>query len=651
MKKKNAATADGRFELIVQQAPVGITIFKGKDMIVEMANETYLQIVDKKEEELIGRSLYDSLPEVRTFVEPLLDKVYNTGVSHYGFEFPVILNRYGQSELTYFNFVYQALKDAEGAIFGVFVVANEVTTLVRVKQSIEESERQFRNMVMQSPIAMTIFRGPDHIIELANTTLLKNIWRKTEEEVMGKKALEVFPELKTQKYPALLQKVLNTGITHRESESLAIVGEESFYLDFEYAPLRDTEGNISGVMITVYDVTEKVVARQNVEETKERLRLAVEATGLASWDLDLRDMSIQHAPRLVEILGYPAGTALTHQQMRNSVIPEDLENIVLKAQEEAMTSGIYQYEARIILPDNTIAWIKTQGKVIYDEHKVPFKIIGTLRDITEEKAFSQALERQVQERTKELAVQNETLAKMNAELKSFAYVSSHDLQEPLRKIRIFSERILETEIDQLSAKGKDYFSRIEKATVTMQTLIKDLLVYSRTSNTERTFEKRNIDDLLNEVREQLSEELEEKNATINATPLGIAAIIPFQFKQLLINLISNSLKFCRPGIAPVININHQVVKATAVPGTTTAIEQDYYHLTITDNGIGFDNEFREKIFEIFQRLNQKEKFEGTGIGLAIVKKIVENHQGIISAQGEKDNGARFDIYFPIDPHR
>lgn len=649
MKKNNAATADSRFELIVQQAPVGITIFKGKDMIVEMANETYLQIVDRKEEEFIGRSLYDSLPEVKTFVEPLLNNVYNTGAPHYGLEFPVILNRYGQSELTYFNFVYQALRDEQGIIFGIFVVATEVTTLVRTKQSIEESERQFRNLVMQSPIAMTIFRGPDHIIELANTALLKNIWRKTEEEVIGKKALEVFPELQTQKYPALLKKVLTSGIVHRESESLAIVGEQSFYLDFEYAPLKDTEGYISGVMITVYDVTEKVVARQNVEETKERLRLAVEATGLANWDLDLRDMSILHAPRLVEILGYPSGTILTHQQMRSRIVTEDLENIVLKAQEEAMTSGIYQYEARILLPDDTIAWVKIQGKVIYDEQHVPVKIIGTLRDITEEKAFSQALERQVQERTKELAIQNETLEKMNAELKSFAYVSSHDLQEPLRKIRIFSERILETEGNNLSAKGKDYFSRIERATITMQTLIKDLLVYSRTSNTERIFERKEIKDLLNEVKEQLNEALEEKKATINTGPLGNALIIPFQFKQLLINLISNSLKFSRAGEAPVVNIEHQVVKGTAIPGNPAVLDHDYHHITIKDNGIGFDNEFREKIFEIFQRLNQKEKFEGTGIGLAIVKKIVDNHQGFIFAQGEKDKGAQFDIYFPINP--
>lgn len=646
MEKLIATAKESRFENIVQQVPVGIIVFKGEEMIVEMANETYLQIVDKKAEDVIGRSLYDVLPEVRASVEPLLYNVFKTGIPYYGLEFPVILNRYGQQELTYFNFVYQALKDNNGIVTGIFVVANEVTTMVRAKHALEESERQFRNMVMQSPIAMTIFRGPEYVIDIANQTLMDNIWHKKAEEVMGKKALEVFPELKNQKYPELLEKVYNTGEAHREKESFAIVGELGFYLDFEYLPLKDTEGKVTGILITVYDVTEKVKARQHVEEAEERLRLAVEATGLAHWDLDLVNYKIIYSERLPEIFGHSRGAVMTHAEMRAQVLPEDLENVILKAMDRALQHGIYQYEARIKQPNGNIKWIKTQGKVVFDTTGKPVKIIGAMADITEEKAFSHALENEVRERTKELAIKNEALEKMNAELKSFAYVSSHDLQEPLRKIRIFAERIIETEIGKLSDTGKDYFRRIERSASTMQTLINDLLSYSRTSNAERVMETVSMNKIMEEAKDQFREEMEEKKAIIHSDDLGMAYIIPFQFKQLLINLISNSLKFSKAGQPPVITLTHEIVKGNMIPNSLALPQLNYHHLTFSDNGIGFDNQYRERIFEIFQRLNSKERFNGTGIGLAIVKKIVSNHNGFIEATSERDKGATFNIWLP-----
>lgn len=646
MDKAIASAQERRFENIVKQAPVGITILRGKDMIVEMANDTYLQIVDRKESQFIGQSLYDVLPEVRSTVEPLLSKVFETGIPHYGYEFPVFLNRYGQRELTFFNFVYQALLEEDGQIAGVIVVANEVTSLVNVKRFIEESEREFRNMVMQSPIAMTIFRGTDFIIENANQTMLDKIWRMHESDVIGKKALDVFPELKDQKFPALLQQVFETGIPYRESEAFAIVVGHSFYFDFEYAPLRDREGKVTGILITVYDVTEKVITRQHVEEARERLQLAVEATNLANWDLDLRDYTILHSARMIEIMGYAPGTELTHQQMRSQILPEDLP-VLHNAMETALQSGIYQYEARIRIPNGNIRWVKTQGKVVFNESGEPIKMLGTLRDITEEKSFSLALENEVRERTRELALKNEALEKMNAELNSFAYVSSHDLQEPLRKIRIFAERITETELQNLTVKGQDYFRRIEKAASTMQTLINDLLSYSRTSNAGGVTEIVSMNKILEEAREQLKEEFEEKKALLHSDDLGQGRIIPFQFKQLLINLLSNSLKFAGQGRQLVINLRHEIIMGTEIPNSTSVPQQQYHHFIYTDNGIGFDNQFRERIFEIFQRLNSKEKFNGTGIGLAIVKKIVSNHQGFIEAHGERDRGAQFDIWFPV----
>jgi signal transduction histidine kinase len=256
---------------------------------------------------------------------------------------------------------------------------------------------------------------------------------------------------------------------------------------------------------------------------------------------------------------------------------------------------------------------------------------------------------------KELAFQNEEKEKRaaelliaNKELESFTYISSHDLQEPLRKIQVFSGRIFDEEYDNLSPKGKYYVERTRLSALHMQTLINDLLAYSRTSGTERKFEIRDLNKIVQEVMASLKEELQEKSATIEVHELSNVNIIPFQFRQLLQNLISNSVKFCKPELKPHIIIKSNFIKYDALNSKKFILNSDYQHISITDNGIGFDPEMKHKIFEIFQRLNKKSEYEGTGIGLTIARKIVENHHGIITADSKINNGATFDIYIPAE---
>jgi PAS domain S-box-containing protein len=388
--------SEQKFRELVMQAPVGITILKGVDMVAELANDTYLQIVDRTRDQFIGKSLYESLPEVKLAVEPLLTGILQTGIPYYGNEFKVNIKRHGRIDTTYFNFVYQPWKEMDGKITGIIVVANEVTEQVEAKHYVSESAKEFRRMVMQSPIAMTIFRGPDFVIEIANKVLLDNIWRLSEEEVMGRKALEVFPELNDQKYPELLRKVMASGEAHRENESVAFVqgadGMKKFYLDYEYAPLFETDGSISGIMITVSDVSEKVEARQKVEDAEARLRLAAEGTGLATWDLNLVTKEIIHTPRLAEIFGYDKGLQIPHQELRSRIVQEDAKNIIEPAFATAMQTGIYFYEARLIRQDGTVRWIRTNGSVIFDPQSKPLRMLGTIQDVTEERNASKILE-------------------------------------------------------------------------------------------------------------------------------------------------------------------------------------------------------------------------------------------------------------------
>ncbi|HTE29198.1 MAG TPA: ATP-binding protein [Chryseolinea sp.] len=256
---------------------------------------------------------------------------------------------------------------------------------------------------------------------------------------------------------------------------------------------------------------------------------------------------------------------------------------------------------------------------------------------------------------KELVFQNREKEKRaaelviaNKELLAFTYVSSHDLQEPLRKIQTFVSIILAKEHANLTDKGKFNFDRIQSAAATMQQLIEDLLAFSRISTTDRKFEKIDLHIVIEAVRNELKETIESKKAIFEAFNLSTVNIIHFQFRQLMYNLISNALKFSRADVQSHIMISSRVVKGHIVDTEKLSPEKEYSHITVRDNGIGFEPHFSQRIFEVFQKLHGKQEYPGTGIGLAIVKKIVENHNGIITASSELGQGACFDIYIPAN---
>ncbi|MES2647557.1 MAG: ATP-binding protein [Bacteroidota bacterium] len=251
-----------------------------------------------------------------------------------------------------------------------------------------------------------------------------------------------------------------------------------------------------------------------------------------------------------------------------------------------------------------------------------------------------------EERTKALENKNAELEKMNMELESFAYIASHDLQEPLRKIATYSNLIYNKDQQNLSGSGRHYLERLNRSVTRMQALIKDLILFTQLKDDEQVFELINLNDIIDDVTENLAEDISEKSVSLKVGSMCEAMIIPFQFNQLIQNILSNAIKFTRPGIAPVISITSSIVKGTTLPFENITPGTYYCHISITDNGIGFDQQYSKQIFKVFQRLNAREEFDGTGIGLSIVKKIVDNHKGFINATGEVNKGANFNIYLP-----
>jgi signal transduction histidine kinase len=254
------------------------------------------------------------------------------------------------------------------------------------------------------------------------------------------------------------------------------------------------------------------------------------------------------------------------------------------------------------------------------------------------------LEQVVKKRTAELEEKNKELERRNKELASFGYAASHDLQEPLRKIQTFSDQLMQNQ--DLRENEKGILHRIRSAAARMKQLIENLLSFSRVDSNTILFEFTNLQEILDEVKQDLSEKIQETGAVIETEPLPSLMVVPFQMHQLFTNLLNNAIKFRRKEISPVIKISVRKEYGAAIPGNDLHAEDLYYHICIADNGIGFDQQYAARIFDIFQRLHGQAEYEGTGIGLAICKKIVENHKGIITASGEFNDGANFHIYLP-----
>ena len=290
---------------------------------------------------------------------------------------------------------------------------------------------------------------------------------------------------------------------------------------------------------------------------------------------------------------------------------------------------------RVIRKDGQIRFFRSIGKFI--ENNGHSTHIGVIQDITLEHMNNLTL----QEKNRELELSNK-------ELSSFNQIASHDLQEPLRKIQTFISLIKESELSGLSKLDIDYLDRIQNSLTRMRKLIDDLLLYSRTNKTDKIFEESDLNILLKNTLLELFEEIEEKSAHIESVQLPVLKVIPFQIQQLFKNLINNSLKYSKPLGEQVIKIDCEKITAKDYPILNMDSEKKYYKITVTDSGQGFEQQYADQIFTIFKRLHTSDEYPGTGIGLSICKRIVENHSGFIFAEGKSGIGATFSIFFPAE---
>ncbi len=376
-------------------------------------------------------------------------------------------------------------------------------------------------------------------------------------------------------------------------------------------------------------------ANRRLTIANESIRHAEEIGHFGTWHLDLATNRHHYSDNQYRLLGCePQSFEPTVERFTEFVHPDDRH--VLKAGLEQLygESRTATSFFRIVRRDGEVRHFMAIGILLSDRHGHQ-TLIGVNMDITEQHLVRLELE-----------AKNRALEASNRELESFNRMASHDLQEPLRKIQAFISRIEEVEGPELSEKGRNYFERITAAATRMRALINDLLLFANTSRPEKSFEATDLNTKLENAKLELAQAIEEKKAIVTSAHLPELRVIPFQIRQLFINLIANSIKYSRPGIAPRIEISCGPALAEDYPGLPFETGKKYVRISFADNGIGFEQQYAGKIFDLFYRLRGTAEKTGSGLGLAICKKIAENHGGFITAEGVPGEGATFTVFLP-----
>jgi signal transduction histidine kinase len=631
----------------------------------------YLDYSPLTREELIGKGLFDIFPsnsEDENDTGELNLRASFARVMQYGQEDVMknqrydVLNKSLQFEERYWRASNKPVPDDQGQVCFIIHTVEEITESIKAKkvQAKVDEMTQMNNVFMQAPIAIHILKGPQLTIEMANHRTLE-IWGKTK-EIIGKPINEVLPELLKQGYRDAINKVVETGKPVYAFERPMIFQKKDLieprFYNFVVQPYYEANRNkAEGVLIFVNDATEKVRSQNALtansviaKESEDQLQFAIEATELGTFDYDPLTNKFSANDRLKEWFGLKPESEIALADAINAIAEKDRDRVAeaIKNALDIANGGSYEIEYLIKNPlTGREIYVRAKGRVWFNEARVAYRFNGTLQDVTQQVIAMQRVEELVTERTAELAEANKNLQRSNAELAQFAYIASHDLQEPLRKISTYSQMLENSLGDNLNEKSKSYFAKMHASASRMLTLIRDVLAYSQLSTTHNLLEKVDLNNVVENVKTDFELLIEQKHVTIKAEKLPVLEAIPLQMSQLFTNIISNALKFIRPDVDPVISIS--VVKMgrpeiKALPALDLNVP--YYRITFEDNGIGFEQEYAEQIFNIFQRLHLKTAYEGTGIGLALCRKIVQNHHGDIYAESKKNKGATFNIILP-----
>lgn len=610
LERKRAELSESNFLHMTRHAPVALAILSGSELRIDMANDLIIQLWGKNAA-VIGKPLLEAIPEMHQQPFPgLLQEVFVTGVPYYGTETRAVIKKDATAGDYYFNFVYYPLRDVTDSVTAIMIVATDVTEQVQARKRIQESEHRLKTMIMTTPIGMTLLKGRDLVIEVANEQML-GIWQKNE-DIIGCRLLDEFPELVHQPFPDLLEYVFHTGkrFSSEEMPVQIINGDvrRDLFVRFSYDPLCDLDGKVESILATVMDVTTEVQTRREIEKTEEMMRLAIASAQIGTFHIDVRTRDLLVSDRTKEIFGFGQTEVMTYSRAMAQVPPE-FHTAVSTALEATIQQGLpYLMEHSIMAgPGRQERWIRAMGQR-YSNQEGTY-VSGVIVDITEQKITDYRKD-------------------------EFIGIASHEMKTPVTSLKVALQLM-----DQVKDQGDTHLlhNLIARSNASMNklaTLIDDLLDITAISHGKLQLQLShfNLYRLVCECRD-----------TIAATHAGgihvtgdmslLVEADEHRIGQVVSNFISNAIKYASATEAIRIHIDTESGRA---------------RVTVSDKGPGINAAYIPYIFDRYFRIGEATiRHSGLGLGLYISAEIVKRHQGTIGVESEPGLGSAFWFSLPL----